>query len=428
MTKINRAHNFLIKFSKRKSSRLLRGALIDWVHTYTKVIQQEKYEKLQTYLTNIRLKQKVFYALHQYKIEERAQNQVDSFNEWKARCQKIRKERLIKRSTYIINLIHTEKQNHMLRTTYNAFKHHYYSQKYERTNEKLTKELAHKERCDSKIAQLKELNSTKIKHQLFRKAFSRYYDIIYIAIKRWKNYIVFKDLMFKRIELQLDRLHKQNLNDAMQTWKSATSTAKLDELQKSNTEISLENESIAKEIKNLTERHKILSQNAENYKYFKLQRCLNKTVRRTKCKGFTIWYRYALDLRSKQSGFQKLAKLLRKHSLQLNINNWKIKTKEQRRLQYISNFLENNERYKSIAKCQKVFDAWYRFKCTQKHIRGNLRRSMIHIDRNIEYKALKQWKAYVHNERVNYIQSKICVLDQEHQTNLQRIEELNTKI
>ena len=129
MTKINRAHNFLIKFSKRKSSRLLRGALIDWVHTYTKVIQQEKYEKLQTYLTNIRLKQKVFYALHQYKIEERAQNQVDSFNEWKARCQKIRKERLIKRSTYIINLIHTEKQNHMLRTTYNAFKHHYYSQK-----------------------------------------------------------------------------------------------------------------------------------------------------------------------------------------------------------------------------------------------------------------------------------------------------------
>ena len=39
-----------------------------------------------------------------------------------------------------------------------------------------------------------------------------------------------------------------------------------------------------------------------------------------------------------------------------------------------------------------------------------------------------KWKNYAHNERVNNIKDQICELDQEQQSNLEKIDKLNSKI
>ena len=175
----------------------------------------------------------------------------------------------------------------------------------------------------------------------------------------------------------------------MQVWKTVWVSGKVEEMKRENEIMGMENERVAREIGEMKARYEEMRRSRENYKYFKLQRCLNKTLRRIKNKTLRKWNIFATNLQNKHHGFKKVAKLFKNHSLRININKWKIKTKEQRRLQYISNFLENNERCKIIAKKAKIYDAWDRFKNTQKHIRGNLRRSLIHCDRNLEYRAFK---------------------------------------
>jgi len=200
------------------------------------------------------------------------------------------------------------------------------------------------------------LNETKIKYQCFRKAFSRHYDIAYFALKQWKKFAGYKNAIVKRIFVQLDILHKYRLNDSFQIWKGVVSKARLQELQKSNTEIVLENEMIARDIKRVSDKHKLLASLAINIRYLKLQRCMHATIRRFQRKSLRQWYKYYEYLLNNEAGAEILFRLENKHFLRVNIEKWKLAVREQRRIQYITNFLENSERYKSITTKTRIFE------------------------------------------------------------------------
>lgn len=234
--------------------------------------------------------------------------------------------------------------------------------------------------------------------------------------------------MVNRIKIQIERVQRQNTTDAIQIWKSVTAKTKLAELQKANNEVMLENESIARDIKSLSEKHKQLSDCALNFRLSKLQRCMNLTIRRFERHSMIKWYNYSVCMQQKEEAFEKLAKFETRHYSKLYVEKWKLKVKEQRRIQYICNFLENSERYKAISNKTKIFEAWDTFTQYQKRAKGNLKRVIIRCERHHEYKAFKKWKIFTHHDRLAKIKTHINELDNERKANIQEIEKINDQI
>lgn len=91
-------------------------------------------------------------------------------------------------------------------------------------------------------------------------------------------------------------------------------------------------------------------------------------------------------------------------------------------------FLENNEKYKNSVLKAKIFGVFERNAKLQKKAKGNIKRVLIRLQRNLEYRAISSWKEYSHNSRINKIKIQIKELDQEYSQHSKEIKELNNQI
>lgn len=123
-----------------------------------------------------------------------------------------------------------------------------------------------------------------------------------------------------------------------------------------------------------------------------------------------------------------LERIETKHNLRQGIKLWKETVKEDKRNRYINNFLENQEKYKSIQIKNKVFEALRKYAVNQSKAKSNIKRVLIRWQRNLENKAFAQWKVFNHKSRIHKINSHIVELDKEHEANTKEISDLNDKI
>ena len=68
---------------KKRHERMLKHGLLNWIVSLKTVQQNEKYQTLKLVLTNMKMKQRVFYSWKLVNQEERAQKDLENFYEWK---------------------------------------------------------------------------------------------------------------------------------------------------------------------------------------------------------------------------------------------------------------------------------------------------------------------------------------------------------
>ena len=327
------------KLVRIRHERMLKHGLLNWIITLKKTQQTEKYQALKLWLANIKMKQRVFYSWKLVNQEERAQRNLELFYEWKNKWEQSRKIKFIDRGKYIINLARKDNQSYLLAKVFNAFKYNTFNEKYEKAKERLSIETKRKEEYQAKLDQLKSLNETKIKYHWFRKAYSRYNDVIYWAIKQWRKYWTYKVNVLKRLQNQITLLHYYKTNDSFQLWKSYTNTCKVNDLIKVNEEIINDNLIIAQDIKKLDEKHRWLHDLSIHIKEMKLDRWINQTLRRFERTRFKQWKEYVHRAELKESSINILFKVMQRNKLKAKIKTWKEKVKIQRRFNYINTFL-----------------------------------------------------------------------------------------
>ena len=257
---------------RRKQNILLSKSLGCWVSTLRKTKEKEKYILLKTHLTEAKIRQKVFYAWKIVNLDSKSKRDLDKFYEWKNSCEMNRKIKCIERGNYLVNLSCSENEKYLILKTFNALKIHMFNEKYLKCIDLLENENSRKEECERKLAQLNTLNETKIKYQVFRKAFSRYTDVEYTAFSQWKHYAKYKRVMLERIESQLSFLHRNRLNDTFQKWRNLNNKSKILELQKVNEEILTDNTLIAQDIKKLDSQKRVLQDLSQHIKEMKIER------------------------------------------------------------------------------------------------------------------------------------------------------------
>ena len=312
--------------------------------------------------------------------------------------------------------------------SFNAIKYNTYLQKYVKAKGLLNQELDKKADCEQKLAQLVEINKEKTFLQCFRRTYSRYNDLIYSGFQKWREYSSYKFIMVERIYNQLvfkSRTHKM---DGFQLWKSLVNRVKINELKVTNAEIIADNTQVARDIKELDSKHKVLKDLKQHIKEMKLERCHNMIFRGFQKYYFKKWINHVTYLERKEYAFNKLAKVERKHLVNAKIVVWRQKVTEQKRFKYIQTFLENHDKYKAISLKTNVFDTLKRYITKQQRVRLNLRRIFQRCKRQILLKSVSRWKCFAHNTRMADIKNHIEELDQKHHVNTHEIAELNEKI
>jgi len=275
---------------------------------------------------------------------------------------------------------------------------------------------------------LKELNITKTKYQVFRKAFSRYNDVIYSALSQWKSFSNYKTLILQRIFNQLKYRHRNRLNDALQVWRNLNNKVKIRELEKINEEIVTDNSLIAEDIKKLDDKQKVLKDLSQHIKEMKIERCLNLMFRRLQRQGLHRWSRHTNYLEVKETAAKMLYKIETRHLAKNAILKWKKNINEVKRFNYIKNFLENNDKYKNIQLKKKIFNTFQTYYLKQKKAKGNIKRVYIKWNRNISQKYFQRWKTNDHFDKMETIQTKIQKLVDENDQVTTEIHDLNDQI
>ena len=316
----------------------------------------------------------------------------------------------------------------MIKKTFDALKYNTYNEKYTKASHLLECEKQRKAECEDKLSQLEKLNETKVKFQCFRRAFSRYSDVLYTALQRWQEYTKYKRVITVRIGHRLTFLHKTRANDSFQKWRTFSINKRINELKKINDEVVNDNSLIAHDIKKLDEKHKVLMDLAQHVKEMKLERCCNLTMRRFQKNYLQRWNKCAQIIQAKEAAALMLERIETKHNLRQGVRLWKESVKEDKRNKYINNFLENQEKYKSIQMKNRVFETLQRYARNQTKAKANVKRVLVRWQRNLETKAFAQWKVFNHKSRIQKINSHIVELDSEHEHNTKEISDLNDKI
>lgn len=125
---------------RRKHGRLLEGAMANWLSAYDKSIKLMKFEALKIGMGQLKMRQKVFYALKLAVQEEKTQRDLEIFYERKNISEVKRKFKFIERSYLLVDKISEENDKFLIIKTFNAFKYNNYLEKYIKAKQNLDQE------------------------------------------------------------------------------------------------------------------------------------------------------------------------------------------------------------------------------------------------------------------------------------------------
>ncbi|CDW85127.1 UNKNOWN [Stylonychia lemnae] len=420
--------DFMFSVMHRKRQRNVRQGFVRWLAITKKAQLEERYDKMSNLVTSLWFKQRVFLGLRQACMEQKTDSSILKFKAWKNWCVKARQNKYFQRKKLLVSRLHGLRTERLLKQCFDAIKFGNIQDKYEKTRERLEREIPVREELERKRDTLIKVNRSRDKYNLFRQCVIRYSDLKYRALMIWKENIVYHNQQMQRIKLRLIELHKRTLSGAFYKWKEGADKKHMVELVSFTEDLMNENQEIQNTLKACQQQKQQLMDCTSRQQGLKLERIRNMLNRNHLRHFFGRWANTSYYFSSIEDAVFKSTKTLAKRKLRNGFNRYKEKVKELRRLEYIAKKVDWFEGIRSNKSLQECMNDWKVFVKRQISAKKFLVRSIKGIDNLIVNNAFGTWKKCMYDQRKEVFFTNIEELERRQEEHEQQIKEIDHQI